>query len=266
MKSSISATQRPLVWKIMLNVLPNYRENWEFINTQNKEEFEDLQNIRNLLAPQQVDNNSNISNEKKNQYLLVATYKLANYLANQTEGILVNKEKKANKKLNKNKNILDMAGVIANVFNDNLVDGYFCLKNLLKLRNYTYFNEEEIIEELIYKLENLVKNKLKKLLDHFIKHEIKLHNFAMNWFSNYFASSLPITFLKSLWDKIIAVGDFLLPFYALIFLQKLSPQLLAINDPKKIKHILSNVTTFSNFFLLNFIKIFSFRDPIGCVF
>jgi hypothetical protein len=77
-----------------------------------------------------------------------------------------------------------------------------------------------------------------KLLTRLQSLEISLDQFCYSWFANYFASCLPTSCLTKIWDKIIGVGDDILPCYAFSLLELLSPKIYQLTTAPQVMHIL----------------------------
>ena len=97
---------------------------------------------------------------------------------------------------------------------------------------------------MIKELLQLVKKKLQGLLLHFSKLNTQLEQFCYSWFRNYFASCLPTHILKKIWDKIIGVGDCILPCYAFAILAEMEPLLLNCKNSSEALNILMMVSLF----------------------
>ena len=252
LKSSIPPTYRPKVWKILLGVLPIFPETWEFIQIQNKDQYDDIKRTGQILFksfPGNSENTSEIASELDEDFKeysqQVATvarlYNVDCYLDMEV----------SNKKIRGKKNIPDIAKVFCAVFQDQ-VDAYFCHKELVNLRIKSNedptIGEPEIIEKLISKLHDAMKKKQPDLLNHFKSLNIHLDQFCYSWFINYFASCLPTLCLKKIWDRIVSVGDSLLPSYAFAILSETSPLLMACTKSTAALDILMTVIVIFYFF------------------
>jgi len=252
LKSSVPPLYRPKVWRVLLGVYSKYPETWEYVQDQNRQQYEDLQRSADILfksfgtVSQNEEEEPNFGPESQEYSSKVAKvvrlYNVDCYL-DVASAISSVREKK---------NIPDIAKVFCSVFNENPVDAYFCHRKMVNQRFLGAFGDDmnnvaqrpaeaEIIEKLIQKLHVIVRNKLPGLLSHLKSLNIRLHQFCYSWFCNYFASCLPTHNLKKVWDRIVSVGDSILPSYAYSILLATSEMLMSCTRTASAHDILMTI-------------------------
>jgi hypothetical protein len=142
LKGSIPTQHRPNVWKLMLGVVPIYKEAWDFIQQQHKEQYTDLKRTASILLhtktkllpePDEISDMSASRCDKDMVQAIVEVYNIECYLDINSTG----PSERAKK------NSTDIAKVFCSVFLNNEVDAYFCHRNFLNSRinaNQVSFN------------------------------------------------------------------------------------------------------------------------------
>ena len=134
LRCTIPPLYRGRVWKVMLNILPYYKESWSFIQQQEREQYEDLKRIGNILFASLGGSDSSLGNDTDKEAAIERTQVMELVRMHNIDQYLDIAANVIHSRTSKN--IVDMAKVFCSVFTDP-VDAYFCLKKLVNLRLVT---------------------------------------------------------------------------------------------------------------------------------
>eukprot|EP01119_Soliformovum_irregulare_P004524 TRINITY_DN15558_c0_g1_i1.p1 TRINITY_DN15558_c0_g1~~TRINITY_DN15558_c0_g1_i1.p1 ORF type:complete len:313 (-),score=71.23 TRINITY_DN15558_c0_g1_i1:52-990(-) len=231
-KYDIATQHRPEIWKILLGLVPEYKEARDFVHQQRSEHFRYLKSTAHLLKKpveekcafmEKVDSISIDPEDPKQQIVLI--YLTQRYYCDAAQP----------KYFVRFQDLILMTQVFQSVvIND--IDAFWCLDLFLKSR--AVLSNDEGITRQVKIAQRLLESKDPELGSHLLHHQVSLFQLTSEWFRTSFASLFSQEKIYRVWDKLIGVSPDVAGCLAWVLLNSMKGRMmLSDNGPDLLKMV-----------------------------
>jgi len=176
MQQNMPASLRGIIWKVLLDIIPLYKEAQEFVESQLYEQYADIKHAVTFIS----NSSSTISSNNKNAAIIANVYLL--HLE------LLKIENKENYDL-----LIQTATEFINLLEDE-IDAYWCLFKFINQED-NWSKAVELSERVQYRDHEFSNTKIAK--------NRRLHLCLFRWFKYGFCGVFPSCLLTEVWDMIM---------------------------------------------------------------
>ncbi|XP_019622491.1 PREDICTED: TBC1 domain family member 7-like [Branchiostoma belcheri] len=206
----LPALFRPLVWKVLLGVLPVHKDAHEFVIKQKEEQYQDMKHA--LVVMRYINNSSSLPDI----FLKMHQMEEGRLLLEEPEELLP-----------ADQTYVTIATRITEMMEDEVFTFFLCEEFHRRLQEPKF---KESIPVMIKRLVQYLQTEDQTLYTHMLNTGILGALPCERWFGTCFAHILPEVCVQRIWDKVIAGSHRFLVFVALQLLVTFSRQLLKINN------------------------------------
>lgn len=267
---------RAIIWKLLLGVLPVYREVWEFVHQQKTAQYEDIKHaalliyrsvlppsdaasdtIRSLQgrldSPQAPTDHSDDSPSASPRAIPSPSSATAQLSKSEMADLLSvvyrvqtylfdESSQTAQKQDYDAEELRRIAEVFCYVCGtQSEADAYWCYAAFLQCREQIYGHHATGIYHQINVLSRLVEKCVPDVWRHLLSLHITLDGFSYQWFRGYFTSCLPLHSLEKVWDRVMAVSHDFLACLGCAIIVHLKYKILDVSNPRELKRFLGGV-------------------------